>query len=503
VKEFAEATDRLALLLSNIPALKNEDSCQVLRDMMGERGYRLPDLAPGAMGFTFCYKVIKSVVSQYGALTQLATSVWRIDRTQATERFQDEVHRLLPSEIFRLEERIEFISFVRESVLPAKLNYYYQRAAGDFLTRNLETPEDLVGELEEKMATGVGHPIIRLTEAIARTANKRTTEKHARTWSDRMAKRIDEMGQGEHEAERKWLARFRDYNASHAHPSSERVTLVQVIEPSGPRIDRFLYRAFVYRDEPEPESVYASDVPQTLDDVQGVAMGVLRRIIEQSRRPDGISDIELEFFLPRRLLWYPVEDWSISSYNSLGTDYVVVVRDWDRFHEPLLWYGWRRKWASFQEVSDDASGAAEAALSKWVTCSDVPLEPGALSLELRTDEHLSLGLTFPPLPDGQNVDLAEALDSGTPIVVWPRRRCDHPPSVQMVGEDCHGHLFKQDISRRLAGHRLADLPRIVWAMRKEQLPLNGAGTALLWDNPAHWPGISEFRLDWPHPTEDE
>jgi vWA-MoxR associated protein C-terminal domain len=501
--EFTEMAEMLAQLLSEIPALKDEQSCHVLMDMMVQRGYDLPDLASRTMEFAYCYRVIKAAAGQAGALTQLATSVWRVDRTPATKRFQKEVDRLLPSEIFTLMERIEFISFVRDAVLPANLNHYYRLAAGDLLTKNLQTAEDLVSELEEKLIPGVGHPIIRLTEAIAGGVDRRATAKHARAWSDQIAKRIDEISHGGQQSERKWLERFREYGSSRAPVRSERVTLVQVIEPSGPRVDRFLYRVFMYHGEPEPVSVHVSDTPQSLDDVQRLAMNVLRKVIERFRRPEGSVDIELEFFLPRRLLSYPVEEWSISPYNSLGAHYVVVVRDWDRFQEPILWPGWQRKWASFEEDNVYDADTPEAVLRKWVTCSDVPFGPGVLTRELRADELFSLGLTFPPLPGGQHIDLAEALDSGTAIVVWPRRPCIHAMGVQSGGEGCNGNFFRQDISHRLAGRRLADLPRIIWEMRKEQLPLNGLGAVLLWDNPAHWPGVSEFHLDWPHPVEEE
>jgi vWA-MoxR associated protein C-terminal domain len=116
---------------------------------------------------------------------------------------------------------------------------------------------------------------------------------------------------------------------------------------------------------------------------------------------------------------------------------------------------------------------------------------------LRADSYFSLGLTFPPLPGGQHVDLAEVLDTGAAIMVWPRRHCVHPTGLPEGAGRCSGDLFKQEICRRLAGRPLSDLPQIVWEMRKEQRPGGRSEAALLWDNPAHWPGASEFHFDWP------
>jgi hypothetical protein len=232
-------------------------------------------------------------------------------------------------------------------------------------------------------------------------------------------------------------------------------------------------------------------------------MRVLRNVIERLRRPGTPTDIELEFFLPRRLLAYPIEDLTISPYSRLGALYVVLVRDWDRLMEPILWPSWQRKWALYAESDADSNASADAILRKWITCAETPFEPGTLNRELLADSYFSLGMTFPPLPDGQHVDLAEVLDTGAAIMIWPRRNCVHPANALDGSGGCSGDLFKEEICRRLAGHRLADLPRIVWDMRKEQHPSSKSETALLWDDPAHWPGVSEFHFGWPHDLEQQ
>jgi hypothetical protein len=507
---FAETTEGLAQSLDDIPSL-DYDVRRTVLGMLRQREYQLPDIDQHT-GFTFWYKVIMAAAGQHGALQQLAKSVSLVDRSADVGRFQQEVSRLLPSEIFTLRQRFEFISFVRESVPAAKLNHYF-RLATELATeelpgRDLQTAEELVSELEEILAPGPGHPLIRLTETIARVNGRRGNVKQAMAWSDRLAARLDQLGPERHE--RRWLQAHRKRGLSRPGSASPRepVTLVQVIEPSGAGKDRYLYRAWMYRDTStrEPEVISADDSARSLDGVRGQAVDALRQVIKRLGTNGG-ANIELEFFLPRHLLWYPVEDWDITQYASLGTHYVVVVRDLGRIQEPMLQPGWYRKWTCYTDdgaAGGPADGAAAAGtFGRWVTCADAPFEPGALTRELRADKCFAVALTFPPRPRGQHVDLAEALDAGTAIMLWPRQRCEHSAgAVAGKGNGCVGVFFQQEISRRLNGRRLADLPKVVWEIRKEQWPGDESGVVLLWDNPEHWPGVKEFRLDSPYPLEE-
>lgn len=501
--EFAETIEWLAQFLADITLLNHDDERRAVLDMLRQRGYRLPDLDSNTTGFTFWYEVVKAAASQHGALNQLARSVWRVGR-EVMDPFRDKVNHLLPSEIFTLRQRFEFIAFVREMVPAAELSSYFRLAAKELPDRDLRTADDLVGELEEMLVPGAGHPLIRLTEAIADASSRRGKNvRQAMEWSMRLAERVDKLSPGRQDV--KWLLASRKHSPDRsASAPREPVALVQVIEPSGAGKDRYLYRAWMYRDAHtrEPEVISADDSARSLDGVREQAGQALRQVV-QRLGPDGPADIDLEFFLPRQLLWYPVEDWGITQNASLGTHYVVVVRDLGRIQEPMLRPGWQRKWARYADDSAADDPAAAEAFARWVTCADAPFEPGTLTRELRVDECFAVALTFPPRPRGQHVDLAEALDAGTAIMLWPRQRCEHSGGAAAgQGNSCAGLFFKQEISRRLDGHRLADLPKVVWEMRKEQRPGDGSGVALLWDNPEHWPGVREFRLDSPHPLEE-
>lgn len=506
--EFADTVESLAKFLGDRQSLNHDDVRQTVLKMLSQRGYQLPELDQRTAGFTLWYEVIMAAASQHGALNQLAGSVWLVDRSKAAEDFQDKVNRLLPSEIFTLRERFEFIAFVRESVPDAELNRYFRLAADELPDRDLRTAEELVSELEEILIPGPVHSLIRLTEAIADANVRRGIVRQAMEWSMRLAGRADEPGPARRQdMERgKWLLapRKRGPGRSASAAAREPVALVQVIEPSGAGKDRYLYRAWMYRDAHtrEPEVISADDSARSLDGVREQAGEALRQVV-QRLGPDGPADIDLEFFLPRQLLWYPVEDWGITQNASLGTHYVVVVRDLGRIQEPMLRPGWQRKWARYADDSAADGLAAAGAFGRWVTCADAPFEPGALTRDLRADECFAVALTFPPRPRGQHVDLAEALDAGTAIMLWPRRHCVHSGGAAAERENCcAGLVFKQEISRRLTGGRLADLPKVVWEMRKEQRPGDGSGVVLLWDNPEHWPGVREFRLDSPHPLEE-
>src|ERR1700722_11817843 len=97
---FAQTTEMLAELLSEIPALQSVDTRQIVIEMLVRRGYALPEPASTITGFAYSYQLIQAMANQTGALRQLASSLLKVDRTPPTQRFLDKINALLPSEIF-------------------------------------------------------------------------------------------------------------------------------------------------------------------------------------------------------------------------------------------------------------------------------------------------------------------------------------------------------------------------------------------------------------------
>jgi vWA-MoxR associated protein C-terminal domain len=502
-----EARWFLAELLLNVPTVANDDGRKFILEIFRAKRPELPEL-PSANLRIICYKLVDFAANQPGALRRLAEIVTDADRSEQAGNFDSEVRRLLPSDIFGLDERLEFIEQVRNVTRPEQLNMYYERAAGEMFQTELSDAGDLVDELEELALDEPCHPLILLTEEIARTVKGMSDRRAARGLSDRLARLIDAsrprsagIPQKDDE-EREKLALLRKSRKSQgkkcdAAPGTEHASLVVKLDPYVPRPeDGYRLSMWLYREKTTQEQRYVEDSPLSLDAIRGEVIRKLSELIRVLWKPATVTEIDLEFFLPRDLLNYPVEDWAgTEDYVTLGMQFVVVVRDGDRFNNPILWPPWQQKWTHVADSGSRPGGP----LSRWITCMDEPCRSGELYPSLLDDELVSsLGLTFPPHPGARRFELVEALNAGTPIAVWPRGRCAHPVPAS-AADACQGVTFMEGLRQELAGRGLADLPGLVRKLRRERAAHgeSSPGLALLWDNPDRLPVPGDSRLDAP------
>lgn len=495
-RDFA-ARQRLAELLERVPTMAQDDGRTAVLGMFRDRGYELPAL-PAVSVKVICYKVIDFAAGQAGALQQLSETVRWADRSPAADNFVGEVRRQLPGDFFALDDRLEFIEVLRDLIQPDELRMYYERAAGDICAGRLLDVSDLVGELEELTSDDPCHPLVLLTEDIARRSKRIRNRKVASGWSYRLAGLIDSSNPRDSGEERARLARLRESrkesrgNALGVEP----VSLVVKLDPHVPRPEEgYKLSMWLYRAGPSPDrQLHVNDTPLSLDAIRDEVIGKLSEVIVSLRKPGTFTEISLEFFLPRDLLDYAVENWLTRDQLTLGTQYVVVIRDGDRLNSPVLWPSWQQKW---MHVADSGS-CPEGPFSRWITCLDEPCRPGELASALLLSEDLiSLGLTFPPPPSARRLELMEALNAGTPIAVWPRGRCAHPVPAGSDGP-CPGVAFMESLCQELAGRAVTELPALVQKLRLKRAAAGDSrpGLALLWDNPDRLP-ISSTPLDAP------
>jgi hypothetical protein len=500
----------LAELLERVPTMANADGRTFILERFREQRRELPEL-PSANLRIICYKVIDFAANLPGVLRWLAALVTSADGSEQARTFDSEVRSLLPSDVFGLDERLEFIDGVRRLTRPQQLNMYYERAAGEMFQAEFSDASDLVDELEELILDEPCHPLILLTEEIAGNAKRMADRRAARGWSDRLARLIDasnasnasNAGKPQKDGEeREKLAALRKSRKSQGKkcgppPGEEHASLVVKLDPFPPRPeDRYRLGMWLYRTGPSPQPEYAGDDELSLDAVQFQVINKLKELMLRLRKPGTRTEIDLEFFLPRDLLNFAVEDWAVSDDRvTLGTLYVVVVRDGDRLNNPLIWPPWQQKWTHV----NDGETRPDGPFSRWITCRDEPCRSGELYPLLLNDELVaSLGLTFPPPPGARRFELAEALNAGTPIAVWPRGRCAHPVPAS-AADVCQGVAFMDNLRRELAGRGLADLPALVRKLRRD-LAAHGesrSGLALLWDDPDRLPIPGDSHLDAP------
>jgi vWA-MoxR associated protein C-terminal domain len=205
----------------------------------------------------------------------------------------------------------------------------------------------------------------------------------------------------------------------------------------------------------------------------------------EAKYPDVLR-IDLEFVVPRILLSKPIEEWADwdAQCQQLREQFVVVVRDLERQKNRMLRLQWRRKW---QHMVNNANGPG-AEMSRWITCADPERKPGQLQRELGPDAFFAVGLTFPPEPGIPGFRFDEVLNAGTPIAIWPWRRCEHGEAAWRQGDEpCTGILFKEDLRGRLADVDFKDLPQLALDLWIEAADESGGCLTLLWDDPGRTP----------------
>ncbi len=502
--EYAHTMRFLVKSLASITVIQEPLNRPTVMHFMELYGYDLPEPIAGINTPTFCYQLINAAANQAGALKRLALVVLDCEASKAARDFRTEIDRLLPSEIFTLAERFIFVDNISCYIPSSEYSFYYRLARSEIPRADLVTAADLVDQLEQlPPRKNLCHPLIILVEKIAQKTEDKSIEAETRAWADLIARRIDDINPGQLAiTEQKKLESLRQSAGSEPELAPERVTLVQVVEPSGDNHEVYLFSVLLCLDAAQPETIFSSKYPLALDEVRAKLITILKQTIEKLPRIDAVPTIELEFFLPRTLLHMEIENWGTrpaAAHLTLGGQYVVLLRDLDRWRDPTLWPAWRRKWRKLASNGAGPETSDARPYQQWVTCLDEPHQPGAFWRAL-PDQQVSLGLTFPPPPRAPRAELADALDAGLPVAFWPRRLCAHPAGFAPdAGQDCIGARFKEKVDARLAGRNLTDLPEIIREMRKEQDPQDAScpGFALLWDDPLHLPSPVDFHLDKP------
>ncbi len=492
---YEENREYLIRLLQAVPLMQRHDGRESVLDEMRARHF---DLSVSSISYDIvhCARIIDAAMSRHGGLQRLAGVVCFLDMSDSALNFRQHVEKWYSNEFLSPVERNRLLRDLSLYVPQHELITYYRIATNELAGQKFENLDAVMREIEQLSWDGSGHPLIRLTEAIAKRARLDHVAEAARRWSDFLAERIDTAANQAGE-EREGLERLRASETALSATALGRATLLLELNPSLHRPDHYRFTADLFLGDIFVDKIYQSDDdnPLTLPLVRETLSRVLRAALIMADEVDGdASQMDLEFVLPRNLLCTPIEEWTDHepTYMSLAIHFVVVVRDLDRQRDPVLRMGWLRKWAKV--VQDD--GLANAGLDQWITCTKEQCEPGQVFYDLLKDECVSLGLTFRPGDGAHEFDLGEVLDAGMPIVIWPRQ-CEHSAAPVSGLSGNASADFEEKLSQRLVGRRLTDLPRIVYELRKEAGADRGRGMTLLWDDPTRRAEPDDFNLDAP------
>ncbi|MGW3353572.1 VMAP-C domain-containing protein [Nonomuraea rubra] len=254
--------------------------------------------------------------------------------------------------------------------------------------------------------------------------------------------------------------------------------------PSGVNRRLYLLGIWLYRDGTSlPVAKFASDMPRTIKHIKTHLGEVVGDCLDDL--PDEPDDILVAFVLPPNLITEPVDQWHLSkALAPLGTQYPVVVRSLrrPRGSGPHR----RQRWQWVQAHTPD-----KPLELSWIDCKDTQVNGVELHAWFQNAMHRAvLGVPYLPTTRPAREALEAAAHAGVPVMLWRRGGCDdHGES----GEDCAGRLFRINLTTRLTGTSLRELPQLVRELRAEALQARsgthhcGDGLAVLWDDPDRLP----------------
>ncbi len=483
---YDEGDVQLALsrLLSNVPLMNDYGRASDVLGLMATKKFRLAVERSDEVR-TDCLRIIKACLDQRGALACMASLLRELDGTVQTEAFVEEAARFLPSDIFSLKERIDYLAAILPLTEGPEFALLYRRATGQVAPRSFNDLDDFIREFEEMIYGDDTHPLVVLTHGLMQEASMAGVQLTI-DWAEQIARNIDGQRRDNLAFQQQKLARLRQRKSVATKAGAERSTLVLQLDAKPPKPDCYRFTGWLYVGQTFVDKVYGSDDAITLEKAKEAVRDVIAATIGRLGAIDSnLYELDVEFAVPRKLLNHPFETWvsGVDDYMSLGAQYVVVVRDLVRQRDPTM--AWRRKW---HDVQTGAVGG-ENDLSDWITCKTSPLSRGSLYNLLLANKYVSLGITFPPTEEFASAELAEALNAGLPIVIWPRRSCHHRnDGARSDTAECLGLRFEKDFKKLMAGKSIFALPDLVREFRRAAAGSDsGPEISLLWDIPTRCP----------------
>ncbi|GAA2814799.1 trypsin-like peptidase domain-containing protein [Streptomyces showdoensis] len=196
----------------------------------------------------------------------------------------------------------------------------------------------------------------------------------------------------------------------------------------------------------------------------------------------------IAFALPRSWLNKDVDQWTRKRGKEppIGCSSPVVVLDHDRRSKGRQQFALKRVW----EELDRQDGSP----LHRVACA-TPQGAAQLSVLLQ-DVRGAVGFARPPTASRERSLYGAALDAPAPIVLWPRNGC--PPGGPCAG-NCSGTGFLDRIAERISRLPPAELPDVVFRLRKEAFLHEGpephwaAHVSLVWEDPRRFPEVRPLR----------
>jgi len=370
----------------------------------------------------------------------------------------------------------------------------HQAAPGTLLTLGSQASfaavVDRLADLNVQQGGLFPYPLVTFVELLTRNVQDKTVIAKLRDWTAE-AVRILGMEPSQLNSLRRRIGETQHKLAPY---------LLVCVTPSGPDKERdltdqgFWIEGWLVDERGDPHLSFHVHGTGTLRDLEHLEQGWLDRLA--NLLPRSINELTIEYFLPRRLLCYPVDQWALlldedksdDVRSKVGHEYRVVVRWLDRVTKPHARGHWLAKWELFLARELKPTMATVVWADRLGLEDPKELYPRLISQDGEVCLGLTAGCAESPLMHNL---LKYALLAGIPVAVWLR---------QPVGDP---QQFLDKVEARLAEKGYASLLDLV---RQQRLDAGwrddhlGSHVALLWDDPNRLPPLLRPFVE-PQPVE--
>lgn len=200
----------------------------------------------------------------------------------------------------------------------------------------------------------------------------------------------------------------------------------------------------------------------------------------------ALDTARVEFIVQRDLFDYPFDALSKYAVPSgtpppAGDSTPVVLRDRWRHRRGSHLIDWARRGPLLETVP--------AAALHWRQCATAEDDSVAIAFG-GPATCAGIVLDRPRAADAAADDVADALNAGAALAIWPRSGChDGCPLRPPSGGDCRGPAVRDALRTALGTRPLQEIPEIMFELRRRETAVNGTfrNIAVLFDDPRRSP----------------
>ncbi|KOV87173.1 hypothetical protein [Nocardia sp. NRRL S-836] len=439
----------LAELISRTPLMARLDDRRLCLQLLNSSVTPRVDVTEFSDARLHVYSMVLACARRPGAMRALLRTLRRLQPdAPELDQISGLVDEMATQELFDEHDRRALVELLQGSDFP-QLSDCYRAAAGSQaspLPPGRHDTVDVIGRLERMNARPDGvPPALALLEHLALHAG------------DVLSPRLRQFS--EHQAQEMGLHReLLALRGSISTDATETVapaaaSLVLRLQPHGVEPDLYLLSEW-------RQANSATWSPQRGHDYTGNLAEIRVRVGELVGQAEGwaenASTISIEFLLPKDLLNLPVEQWLAASdevATPIGIDYLVSLRSLERSRDREKHRRWRQRWSHLQSLLRAGDSPVEEAVHR--SQLDGPRHLQKLDARLALAKSVvALVLSDPPA-DRESIgrmEVAIALKSGVPVMIWHRHDCAakafHAAVDDLVGDGGLGKLLENAMKLR-------------------------------------------------------